>query len=370
MLEWLRSRAPSRDLPKTLAEVGMPIKFEDSTPEQAEEFRAHVVAREPYRLRDLAERMAATGGPVEAMDASVDSLVPLWEWFVGYLLAGLPGVPEDALPSRATPVDDPTPDDRWRRRVAVACEGLEHYVRVVLERAYAQAPWVVLEDVRDFRHHETLVQLPVGHFLSRTVFGLALHAQTDRFSARSARKLRDHVLSECGDVPDLGHRPSVLAPYLATDLPPMPAIASVSPRLRWETEASGRAASGVAAPTRSPRGGEELVFVAGTGDDLNDRPHKVRPLPVAVVAAALTAAGFTSDDADHVVPEHLLQDDIHLMHRDEVAVVGTFVHDGHLRALFFEPYGGTQAQWDAMEIQLRHLAETLDARLAPEDQLD
>src|SRR5665647_2503144 len=40
------------------------IRFGETTREQAEEFCAHVVAREPYRLRDLAERMRATGPPV------------------------------------------------------------------------------------------------------------------------------------------------------------------------------------------------------------------------------------------------------------------------------------------------------------------
>jgi hypothetical protein len=37
---------------------------------------SHLVAREPYRLRDLAVRMRDTGGPVEAMDASLASLGP------------------------------------------------------------------------------------------------------------------------------------------------------------------------------------------------------------------------------------------------------------------------------------------------------
>lgn len=346
------------------------IGFEDTTREQAEQFRAHVEAREPYRLGDLAERMAATGGPVEAMDASVESLVPLWEWFVGYLLAGLPGVPEDALPSRAILVDEVSAEDRWRRRLGLACEGLEHYARLVVERLHGQAPWVVLEDHRDFRHHETLVRLPVGYLDTGIILGVAGNAERDRFDARAPAALRLRFVEYAIDVQEQDRGPSVLAPYLSADLPPMPEIARVSPRLRWEAEAAKRATPGGTTPKAAPRGGEELVLVAGAGSDLNDRPHKVRPLPVDVVATALTAAGFTSDDSDHVVPEQLLEDDIHLMHREEVAVVGTFVHRGRLRALFFEPYGGTQAQWDAMEIQLRHLAETLGARLAPEDQLE
>lgn len=349
----------------------MPTKFTDTTREQAEEFCAHVVAREPYRLRDLAQRMRATGGPVEAMDASVDSLVPLWEWFVGYLLAGLPGVPDDARPSRAGVFAPRTSDDVQMLRDAVACEGLEHYVRLVLERLFGQAPWTVLDDRRDFRHHETVVKLPAGFFQPVTLVTLASNAQEDRRSARRPHALREHLLLALeAAAPEQPVAESVLAPYLATGLPPMPELARVSPMIRWELEPAERTELGATASKALQRGGEELVFVAGTGDDLNERPHKVRPLPVDVVAAALTAAGFTSDDADHVVPEHLLEDDIHLMHRDEVGVVGTFVHDGHLRALFVEPYGGTQAQWDAMEIQLRHLAETLGARLAPEDQLD
>src|SRR5665647_2683982 len=119
------------------------IRFGETTREQAEEFCAHVVAREPYRLRDLAERMRATGGPVEAMDASVDSLVPLWEWFVGYLLAGCPGVPGgDVVSAAPFPSDGSLDGDRDRRR-GVACEGVQHYLRLVVQRLFGRAPWEV-----------------------------------------------------------------------------------------------------------------------------------------------------------------------------------------------------------------------------------
>lgn len=52
--------------------------FQKTTREQAEELARHVMALEPVRLRELAVWMHATGGPLDEMDGSVDSLVPLW----------------------------------------------------------------------------------------------------------------------------------------------------------------------------------------------------------------------------------------------------------------------------------------------------
>lgn len=69
------------------------MDFQGTTREQADEYCRYVLATEPWRLRDLAERMRATGGPLAQMDGSYASLVPLWRWFVAYADAGFPGGP-------------------------------------------------------------------------------------------------------------------------------------------------------------------------------------------------------------------------------------------------------------------------------------
>jgi hypothetical protein len=113
-----------------------------------------------------------------------------------------------------------------------------------------------------------------------------------------------------------------------------------------------------------------MVLANGPGRGLEDKPRLLRPLPLDVVADGLTTAGFVSDGADRVNAKDLLINDAHFVHRDEVAVISAFVHGRKLRALFLEPLAGSRAQWDVMELSLRGLAETLGARLAPEDQFD
>ncbi|MFS0700736.1 hypothetical protein AB6N24_12265 [Cellulomonas sp. 179-A 4D5 NHS] len=61
--------------------------FSDLSFDHAVQFRDHVVAREPYRLRDLAAQMRDTRGPLRTTDSSVRSLAALWEWFVGFVPA-------------------------------------------------------------------------------------------------------------------------------------------------------------------------------------------------------------------------------------------------------------------------------------------
>ena len=72
--------------------------------ERGSEFRDYVEAREPFFLRELAGWMDATGGPLQRMDSTAESLVELWPWFIGFVDAGAPGVPgrpwRYAVPSR------------------------------------------------------------------------------------------------------------------------------------------------------------------------------------------------------------------------------------------------------------------------------
>ncbi len=104
-------------------------------------YRDHVRAREPYRLRDLARWMAATGGPLEAADASFASLVPVWQWYVSFVLAGCPGIdPRLRMPFlTAEALPDGWPGDRGElsspgARAQAAAIGLEHYLRLIWQR--------------------------------------------------------------------------------------------------------------------------------------------------------------------------------------------------------------------------------------------
>ena len=347
--------------------------------EQAVTFRGHVIAREPFRLRDLAVRMRDTGGPIDAMDTSMASLVPLWEWFVEYASVGCPGVPDDASPS-LWPVlgrADRTPEQDATRRRAAAGEGLAHYSRLALARVDPPAPWEVYVQPkrrREADHHSTGVRLSNGGFIFLDNLGYAAEKALNG-SPRdlSPARLQDLVLLWCppsfAQVRQEQH-PSVLVPYLTADLGPMPEIARLSPVAQWEAEEAAAKAAGTPAPPAEPRAGSEMVLARGPGIGLDDEPWLLRPLSTETVARGLTAAGFTNDDTDHVPPADLLIDDAQFMHRDGVAVISTLIHDGALRALFLEPVAGDHAQWYLMIASLYDLANDLGARLAPEDEFE
>ncbi|QSB24277.1 hypothetical protein [Curtobacterium sp. 24E2] len=60
----------------------------------AHRLRDFVAGSEQGWLTQLAHWLVATGGPIKALDFTVDSLVPLWAWYVAWYRGGLPGVPD------------------------------------------------------------------------------------------------------------------------------------------------------------------------------------------------------------------------------------------------------------------------------------
>ncbi|NHT17272.1 hypothetical protein, partial [Cellulomonas sp. IC4_254] len=156
-------------------EHGLPevtMYFEKTTREQAEELVQHVIALEPVRLRELAAWMHATAGPLDEMDGSSASLVPLWRWFVAFVDQGCPGVGDDELPAFwPTPCgfQQDSPEQRaaaaGMRRAQVAAEGLSFYVRLVLERQTGRAQWHAFEErpnQPDCRQHAPTLLLGDG----------------------------------------------------------------------------------------------------------------------------------------------------------------------------------------------------------------
>jgi len=105
------------------------MDFAYLSPEHGLEFRDHVDAREPFFLRELAGWVDATGGPLGLMDASAESLVEIWTWFIGFVDAGCPGVPADERPAEAPHFEPNEP-----LRVSAVAERLQHYVRLVVAR--------------------------------------------------------------------------------------------------------------------------------------------------------------------------------------------------------------------------------------------
>lgn len=343
--------------------------------EVAVAYRDHVVAREPYRLRDLAQRMRDSGGPLDEMDATVASLVPLWRWFVQYVLDGAPGVPDDAVPSsiRGRWTEGPGVRGAVHRRGAVAVEGVAHYARLVMAKVDPPSLWGVHVTRGRGRgvdgiHHQTGVVRSDGQvgMIGHINVGVLDIVQGEP-KGQGDEFLRTWVLA----LLDLRDRPpsqepgpSVLEPYLHADLGPMPPEARISPWLEYEAPA----ADAPQAPDELRA--EEMTLFKGPASGLDQEPGRLTPLPADRLAAALTEAGFQTEEGRGITAGDLQVDGAEFTHRDDVALAAIAVHEGRVRALHLEPITGTQGEWDQMITPLQRLARSLRARLQPDSDID
>jgi len=345
---------------------------EDLTRAQAWDVVRHIEARAPYRLCLLAERMRDTDGPLDQMDASLDSLVPMWEWFTRLAMAGYPDVPTD-VPSTDEPriVAHALPEhvDLARRR-ALMCEGLTHYIELVIKRIDPQSRWDLWLQkgrIRMAQHQEPVLRLSNGTSLHVVYLpgGMARRYEKGELQAgRDPQALRKTITE---DLPptwrrDQDPQPSVLAPYLAYADQTPPAIVTSSPL-----------AVLFDAPTPAPAEpfddvGVELLLAVGPAAGLDD-PRHFAPLPVDTVAAVLTELDLAHEDGRPVKLRELLEDGTQLFAPDGTAMVETIATGGALRALSVEPAGGgTAASWARIEDGLRRLAESLGGHLASDSE--
>lgn len=346
--------------------------FYDLSPARAVQFCEHVVAREPYLLRDLASWLDQTGGPLEEMDGSVESLISLWEWYLDLARADFLGLTEDLMPSTLPRLVGPDlPEDLERARSAwVVADRLVHYARLVLARLVPGAHWAVSHDPRDmYTHQFPGVVLPgwparkpfKGEWYVVYFFVVGRFALAATEEDVPATQLRTMVVRECpADLVPARQdpAPSVLRPYLTMDLPPMPEAARLTPTLAWLDDPAP-----APEPTHAPEDEdwEDLVLAKGPALGLDDEPWLLTPLPADRVAAALTAGGFPDLDAAALLGGDEFE------HPDDIAQIATLVTDGALRALYIEPINPTPQSWEHLLAPLRMLALDLGATLAPQN---
>ncbi|MCM0639408.1 hypothetical protein [Cellulomonas wangsupingiae] len=347
--------------------------YVDLSRAQAWDVVRHIEARAPYRLCLLAERMRDTEGPLDQMDASLESLVPMWEWFTAIAVAGYPDVPSD-VPSTYEPliVAHAAPGTAdLQRRAALLREGLMHYIELVVRRIDPEARWDLWLQkgrIRMDQHQEPVIRLSNGTPIHAIylVTGMARNAVKDAGgSARDRRALRDQLASS---LPSSWRRrrqdeeSSVLRPFLSYAGRTPPALVTSSPL-----------AVLFDAPTPAPAEpfddvGVELLLAVGPAAGLDD-PRHFAPLPPDAVVAVLTELDLTHEDGRPVRPRELLEDGTQLFAADGTAMVETIATDGALRALSVEPAGGgTAATWSRIEDGLRRLAESLGGHLASDSE--
>ncbi|UZN04802.1 hypothetical protein [Cellulomonas sp. S1-8] len=353
------------------------MEYHQLSSDLAARFCEHVAAREPYMLRELASWMKVTGGPLDAMDASVDSLDELWQWYWDLALADFRGLTDGMAASAfVLPAGEPAEESdalrlQDRLRSEIGADRLVHYVRLVLDRIAPGTYWGVYDaGMIDNLHQQPAVFLPgwpgtrrhkdgCDVFFGRTGGLVSFHQKHKPFDPGWLHRIA-LVDAPQGFVPEHQDRgPSVLRPYLDLDLPPMPDIARTSPLLQWFQNPSPP-------PTPERRWApgedvwEDMILAKGNALGLEDEPWLLTPLPADRVAAALVAGGFEDVTASVLLTGEELD------HPEQVARVMTIVHDGALRALHIEAANPTPASWRRLITPLRTLATELDANLVPE----
>lgn len=347
------------------------MEFFDVPADRAAEFRDHVIAREPYHLRDLASWMDQTGGPLDEMDASVASLVPLWEWCLDLARADFLGLTEGLVPATdpgLSSLADPEFGELMRQSDVVG-DRLMHYLRLVVGRLHPPTQWGVYRSSlgrRDHAHHQTALLLPGFQVPREGAFALWVHPvlnavavaiqrnrdETDRLQAIVVPALPPGLT-----VGDQDRLPSVLRPYLDADLPPAPEEARTSPVAVW------LAAPAPVAPQvpagREPGSWSETILARGPAEGLEDLAL-LAPLPADRVATALREGGFRDLTEADVLAE------ADLTHPDGVAHLMTAVHRGRLRAVHLEPVDPDEETWERLMAPLRMLALELGANLVDE----
>lgn len=378
------------------------VNHNDLSFSDAQAYCEWVQRREPARLAELVRWLRATDGPIEDLDASVESLVPLWTWFLGFVYAGLPGVEDDALvgwwtePEPGQAADTGTVPHGWyepppagsgrpdplARRTQYAGEAIGHYLMLVCRRLDPDAHWVV--------HRETTAQRaaisPCQHHTGIAVTGSELviwDALRNGVSGARDRSPRHVVPTRLRDVffvhraPELhpGAQPRG-APVLL-DLPP----GAVEPP-RWTPSAlsgEGQTPEGSTAlpavhPVEPATGVSdglplgEFEMINGPREGLDD-PALLTPLDAQALARGLTQLGFRfGDSGGDRAPRaaDLLQDDAQAV-RDAPGVsmvAQAWVLDGALLGLFFEPLDATDTPAaQALTAAIGDLAASVGARL-------
>lgn len=359
--------------------------FAEVSWDQAVAYRDHMRAREPYRLRDLARWMGSTGGPLEAADASFASLVPVWQWYVGFVLDGCPGMDLRLRMPFVTAEGNPEgwPGDRGelpslRARAQAAAIGIEHYVRLVWQRYDPPAPWEIYVTPRrartpDLIHHSTGVRMSDGGiWVVDTVYTAAVNVVDDRAHGRRPEGLLEQLLKfDLGwsEIPAQPSAASVLAPLLEADLPPEPEQAAVSPvwfwpKDYWKAKSDGKRERSV---------GEEMTMWRGPAAALDEAPALLDPLPANDLAQMLATHGFVGErgpvDATYLLTAADEEGFVELGHRREAGQVQVLVSDGAVRSLHVEPQAFTRAEWAALTKDLRALARRVGARFLADDRI-
>lgn len=350
--------------------------FYDLDRSVAEGYARTVIGLHDALLWDLAQLMTASGGPVDQMDASLDSLSALWEWYRGFVDSDVPGIPQDARASYFGIPDWSFDPDSPGLRVIVADEIISHYCFEVVRSGHPFTRWAMfvgfVGGVPYSSHQVTGVQFSPLQWRMPTA--LETTAGWDYIHEGLAREdqLRHRIETRFfADYPAPKRTGvSILTPLLNIPRPDdSPATGPVPIYTPAPTRRVSKARAAKEAEANRPRGdidfGGEYILAA-PGAYIDDLENST-PLPTRDIIRILNDHGYATDEGRAITTRTLTDGHTDLTMPDTSTVdISVLTHRGKLRALFADVTGP-----DGTGI-LTHLHDTAPhhgARLRPTDQL-
>lgn len=155
--------------------------FGTLTLDQAKAYCEAYVSGLPERIEWLRSELARTGGPVDALDASRDALVPLWSWLLGQVGRSEEGTPAGRPAWHSATKGNPYLSDRDLWLIDAAGSHLAELVRTHV----AAARWDVYRppgELRDVNQNRTMlhglpgrpadpIQMVYGEVIGRVLHG-------------------------------------------------------------------------------------------------------------------------------------------------------------------------------------------------------
>ena len=274
--------------------------------------------KEPGRLSELSSWIRATGGPWEEMDASLASLVPLWQWFHGFMADGLPGIPLGAsLRQYVYTADDPATEGG---KIGYAVETLGHYLMQACRRVDPAAAWVVDRRPSSMTSQRTGIGLSNKNIIFPSKFINRQNDDPDRLHQVATTWLNALV-------PQAQERQaSILPPPQPTPDPPRrlwspPTLQPGPPEVEPAPEPSGTVTDD---PLAYLLGTDDaLTILKGRDEDLKD-PGRLAPLDGRLIDQHLRANGLhragTSTEDGLQIQTWVLDGDVLLASVDVVSV--------------------------------------------------
>ncbi|MFT3796894.1 hypothetical protein [Microbacterium sp.] len=374
-----RWRLPGSSSCCTSRETRTAMRFSDVDRSVAEDYLRYVRGTHEVRLWELANWVSATGGAVEVLDGSVESLEPLYVWFKRFVDAGMPGVPDGSAPEESRLLGW-SGVDRDQLRQIYGARVLSHYLFDVVRRYRPDTEWTLFIEppgkMRWDTNLETGIVIPlrdgpswsgilnVGRtLLSQYVDGDKLSVPDDRLRSWAVVA---YLLDKQPVVPP-GR--SVLTEYVGAPRPdaspsegPVPTF-TPGP-IRRETASSVKDDLAALLNATPPGGIDDGDWTLAAPDATGDL-EEARPLPAGKVLAELNRRGYVTMDGERVTVRHLDEGITELFMPESATVdIALLVSGGKLRAVHADVVGEGGAGILAALARIPH------ATLHPTEDLD